>query len=69
MGVNDFVNIRRILTMIPDEKFNIIYASQENFPFIMASDIAKRTSLRATIITKTLSANLMNVPPRSIEDF
>lgn len=56
MGVNDFVNVRRMLTKIPDEKFNIIYASQENFPFIMASDIAKR-GLKVPIVA---SFNLLD---------
>ena len=26
MGINDFVNVRRMLAKIPDEKFDIIYA-------------------------------------------
>ena len=43
MGINDFINVRRMLAKMPEKKFDIIYAPGETFKHIVASSIARRT--------------------------
>lgn len=57
MGFDSFVDIKKMLRIVPKEKFDFIYGPSESFPVVVASTCAKR-KLRAPLV---VSVNLFNL--------